>query len=143
MAPSPDSSLNLVTRRRALPSRRCYVTIRPCHSYGSTYIRKMVSFESPLTRLTCCFFRTIRYRSLLSSLFLTPLVRVIIDLLVNDKPSSVATTRLSMENKAAQKPGRRTNSWEKPPSKAFVYDPSSHKLSTDYLSTIDSQLNIS
>jgi hypothetical protein len=33
----------------------------------------------------------------------------------------------------------RTNSWEKNPSKAFVYDPSNHKLSTDYLSTLDSQ----
>ncbi|CAF9942097.1 MAG: hypothetical protein HETSPECPRED_005084 [Heterodermia speciosa] len=46
-----------------------------------------------------------------------------------------------MENKAAQKPGRRTNSWEKNPSKAFVYDPSSHKLSTDYLSTLDKTEN--
>lgn len=35
--------------------------------------------------------------------------------------------------------GSRTDSWEKSPLKAIVYDPSSHKLSTDYLSTLDSQ----
>ena len=35
--------------------------------------------------------------------------------------------------------GSRTNSWEKNPLKAIIYDPSSHSLSTEYLSTLDSQ----
>lgn len=35
--------------------------------------------------------------------------------------------------------GSRTNSWDKAPVKAIVYDPTSRRLSTDYLSTLESQ----
>lgn len=39
---------------------------------------------------------------------------------------------------SGQTSSERTNSWEHKPSKAVVYDPTSHKLSTEDVSVLDS-----
>lgn len=69
MAHSPYSCQISVRGCRALPHSRYYVTIHP-FSCTSSHLHK--DGCSPLVRLTCCFFRTIRYRSLFSCPFLTP-----------------------------------------------------------------------